>query len=103
MKSLLNFIFSLASLAYLALFVFYRLAILGVIETKFFASEFMMYVLTYGPILLLSLFALVDFASRSIKLLFLIILIVVIIAGVLVLFFPEIFAQTSANISVFLN
>ena len=102
MKSLLNFIFSLASLAYLALFVFYRLAILGVIEINF-ASEFMMYVLTYGPILLLSLFALVDFASRSIKLLFLIILIVVIIAGVLVLFFPEIFAQTSANISVFLN
>ena len=102
MKSLLNFIFSLASLAYLALFVFYRLSILGVIEINF-ASEFMMYVLTYGPILLLSLFALVDFASRSIKLLFLIILIVVIIAGVLVLFFPEIFAQTSANISVFLN
>ena len=98
MKGILNFILALASLVYLALFVIMQLAVLGVIQTDIFLGDFMSYVMTYAPLILLSLFALVDFSTKSIKILFLIILIIVIIAGVLVIGFPSIFAEVPATL-----
>ena len=98
MKGLLNFILAIASLVYLALFVIMQLTTIGVIETEIFFSDFMSYFMTYGPLILLSLFALVDFASKSLKIIFLIILIVVIIAGVLVIGFPSIFTGSTASL-----
>ena len=98
MKGILNFILAIASLVYLALFVIMQLAVLGVIQTDIFLGDFMSYVMTYAPLVLLSLFALVDFSSKSIKILFLIILIVVIIAGVLVIGFPSIFSGAPARL-----
>lgn len=100
MKKLLNFILSLVTLAYLAVFVISQLAIQGVMEAEFLASEFMQGFLMYAPLILLSLFALLDFSSKSIKLIFLIVLVLVIGAGVVTICFPEILAKAPAFIGL---
>lgn len=87
MKNVFNFIFSLLALA---LIIFNVILLIPTIDTtELLLNSIVASIMLYGPIFLLSGFALINFSERSFKILFLIITVFAVAALVLGLFFPE--------------
>ena len=101
MKSIMNFIVALAGLLFLAAIGYVGLVLYaGLPEVEFVSNIGGLYVglsaaggLNFWnalPLLLIALFSFFNFFGRSIKILFFIILVLVIVLDVLVLFFPDV-------------
>lgn len=92
MKNAFNFILSLIALIFIVLQVLFLIPAVGLTESEFMMSDFMLGIMSYGPIFLLALFAVVNFFERSFKIVFFILALFAIAALIIGFFFPELFS-----------
>jgi len=94
MKNILNFILSILALIYVAIIALFYIPIIDI--SGIITLETLSLLTTYVPVSLISAFALVNFADKSFKLVFFILMAIVFIAIVLVWIDPTIFASILA-------
>jgi len=86
MKETLNFILSILALVFVTLLT---LSLMGIIDLAGLLGGSLYYnILVYGPSFLLGAFALVTFASKSFKLIFFVITVVVLLALIVLIIDP---------------
>ncbi|MDD2445198.1 MAG: hypothetical protein PHX09_00035 [Clostridia bacterium] len=91
MKNILNFILSILTLIYVTIMALILVPIIDI--TSIIGLPILIEINRYGPLVLLSSFALVNFADKSYKLIFFILMAIVFIAIVLVWIDPNIFGS----------